>query len=166
MRKFFVLIILLLFVAPGVMAETLAEYYETTYWGELKTQERDGIEYVGREWKTHSIKPEKDFNFVVEDKANGDDSDVSLVWTSRDHETGFMGMALGICYSHNNNRYAFCGVLFFASEQNLKKYMDDFKGDGLNVADLIENVHFLMSAEFLAELSSQIKESANKVIGE
>lgn len=167
MRIFLVLSMLLMVAVSGVSAEPIliAEYYETVYWGETKTQERDGFKYVGRDWKTYEITPEKDYKFVIEDESNGDDTDVSLVWTSRDHKTGSVGTALGLCYSYNNNKYAFCGVLVFASEQNLKTWMDEFKGDGENVVDLIETAHMIPAGDYLGELSAQVTESADMVIG-
>ena len=168
MRKFIIILFCLALLYGGLAnAEPLiAEYYETVYWGETKSRERNGLEYTGRAWKTHRIFPEKDYTFVLEEVDNGDDMTVSLVWTSRDHDTGSIGYALGVCFASPVNTHAICGSLIFSTEENLKKFLNEFKGDGSNVWELIDYAQRAEpSSRYLAELASQIAESAAREIG-
>lgn len=147
---------------------TLATYYETVYWGETKTQERDGIKYMGRDWKTQQIDASFDMRFVTELEEHGPYK-VRLVWSSRDHETSTMGLALGMCVDNPETEATldYCGVIVYKSAQDMLDWIKEFRDLGENVEQCVETVHWSSYPEpYLAELKWQIDESADRVIGE
>lgn len=148
--------------------DTSAEYYETVYWGETKERERNNVNYIGREWKTRRVYPGMDYPFVAEEVRFKDNFEISLVWTSCDWETKEMGHALGMCIDDLKveGRHNYCGSLTFASEENMLKWITEYKDDGENVQDLVERVYGSPVPHYLAELKSQIEETKTKTIGE
>lgn len=146
------------------VSDLKAEYYRTDYWGETGTQERDGVEFIGRNWKTYRWYPETDLKIVLEELNNNDDYEVSLLWLSNSAQV--LGACFNVISRETDTNIDHCGVFEFGSNEDMWYFVNEFEGTGDNVIDLIIWSEAMNAEEYMSELMDQIEDSRDTVLGE
>lgn len=131
---------------------TQVPYYETMYWGEEKSCEKDGGTFVGRLSKTYQVYPAKDMFWVEEENGNGDDVEVTLVWDMPE------APVLGVCFYLDQTKEENCGVLMFDSLTGKQLFVDEFDKSGITNAVSLPAMR--------QELDRQIRVTEKYTVGE